>query len=57
VRVEYLGRQLVCQHCGGQLIASDVEGASSDAVATQSAIMERVDQLIDSVRFRSTPPR
>ncbi len=27
IRVEHLGKQVACQHCGGHLIAQDVEGA------------------------------
>ena len=45
VRVEYLGKPLVCQHCGGSLIASDPEAAPPSATRA-SRLLERADQLL-----------
>ena len=50
VRVEYLGRRLVCQHCGGTLLASDPEGAPSSA----SRLLERAEELLQTA-IRRTP--
>ncbi|HVU87474.1 MAG TPA: hypothetical protein VHD36_09130 [Pirellulales bacterium] len=49
VRVEYLGKRLVCQHCGGALIASDPEGSPSHA----SRLLERADALLQSMPRRT----
>jgi predicted RNA-binding Zn-ribbon protein involved in translation (DUF1610 family) len=57
IRVEYLGRQLVCQHCGGHLTASDAEGASGAAALTESALMRRADELLQAVARRRAYPR
>lgn len=50
VRVEYLGAQVVCQHCGAEFQASDSHGASS-STDTGSDILRRVDDLLDSVKL------
>ena len=57
VRVEYLGRQLICQHCGGPITASDVEGASGAAALTESALIRRADALLQAVALRRAYPR
>jgi hypothetical protein len=51
VRVEYLGKRLVCQHCGGALIASDPEGVPSRA----SRLLERADALLQSNPLQTAP--
>jgi DNA-directed RNA polymerase subunit RPC12/RpoP len=48
VRQEYLSRQVVCRHCGGQFLAC--EGSSSEDVG--SDIMRRAEELLDSVKLR-----
>ena len=54
VRVEYLGRAVVCQHCHGRFEASDsavgLKGSSSD-------LMRRADELLESsaIRVRQRP--
>ena len=57
IRVEYLGRQLICQHCGGHLTACDVEGASGAPSLTESALMRRADELLRAVARRTAYPR
>lgn len=37
VRVEYLGRKVVCQHCQGAFVAWDPEGAPPAAVDSSSS--------------------
>lgn len=51
VRVEYLGRLLVCQHCGGNLLASDSEGAPTPV----PGLLRRADELLESVARRRAP--
>jgi predicted RNA-binding Zn-ribbon protein involved in translation (DUF1610 family) len=55
VRVEYLGKRVVCQHCGGSLVASDGAGrgwaagsgaSSSDCPAAGEALLRRADELL-----------
>lgn len=54
VRVEYLGRHVVCQHCHGRFEASDsgiaLKGSSSD-------LLRRADELLElsTVRQRQRP--
>ena len=47
VRIEYLGREMMCNHCGGDFIAD--EGTSPQPVPeSNDAILARVDELLDS---------
>lgn len=48
VRVEYLGKRLVCQHCGGAVLASDPEGAPN----RPSRLLERAEELLQSASRR-----
>ena len=52
VRVEYLGRELVCQHCNGKFVAADGEGAPSSGIK----LLERAEELLQfaAARRRST---
>ncbi len=58
IRVEYLGKRVVCQHCQGQFVATDpatqrydtVHGASSD-------IMRRAEELLQTVTERKPESR
>lgn len=52
VRVEYLGRHLVCQHCQGRFEAADSTGQS--ASDSSSEILLRAEELI-SGEFRTRP--
>jgi len=51
VRVEYLGRQVVCQHCHGRFEAADsankLRGSGTD-------LLRRADELLES--SRQQPP-
>lgn len=42
VRVEYLGRHLVCQHCHGRFVARD----PSNVLHGSDDLMARADQLL-----------
>ena len=57
VRVEYLGRTLICQHCRGKLVASDP--ALSDRLPSDSSLrlLERADELLGMVEQRKQHPR
>ena len=51
IRVEYLGKLLVCQHCHGKLHARDP--ARIDEAEEPSKIMRRADELLASVDHRA----
>lgn len=44
VRVEYLGKKVVCQHCSSRFMAVQ---PGADA-ASQSSLMQRAEQLLKS---------
>ena len=46
VRVSYLGKQVVCQHCDGRFEACDPESAVVDP--SQSSILARADELLET---------
>lgn len=63
VRVEYLGRQVICQHCRSEFVAWDPEGAPPPAAdsavrASDSGIqlLRRADQLLELAQQRLTSP-
>ena len=53
IRVEYLGKLLVCQHCRGQLHARDTVNVSIDEADDSSKILKRADELLASVDHRT----
>lgn len=50
IRVEYLGQQVACQHCGAKFQASEASGVSS-STDTGSEVFRRADELLDSVKL------
>jgi hypothetical protein len=54
IRVEYLGKHVVCQHCRGQFVASD---SANEQILTESAILRRADELLELVSRRRAVPR
>ena len=52
IRVEYLGRRVVCQHCQGKFLAIDPAGVRGDYVDHGSALLRRADALLQSVAQR-----
>jgi len=62
IRVEYLGKQVMCQHCQGRFIASDPSNVRIDNGQAGNALLRRADELLESVdrwksRTRSSYPR
>ena len=55
VRVEYLGRKVVCQHCKGTFAARDPnnEGISLEGVR----LLDRANELLDTASVRAARPR
>lgn len=47
VRVEYLGKKVACQHCGGRFVAKDPSTTESEEVVdSYSTLLRRVDELL-----------
>ena len=55
VRVEYLGRQVICDHCHGRFMATDPNGVASGSVAATSAdLLRRAERLLQVVAHQQT---
>jgi hypothetical protein len=52
IRVEYLGKRVVCQHCQGKFVAMDPACAREDYVDGGSALIRRANELLESVDQR-----
>jgi hypothetical protein len=55
VRVEYLGRQVVCQHCHGPFEACDPANADPPTSSGRN-LLHRADQLLDSFQQHRPGP-
>jgi len=53
VRVEYMGKRVVCQHCKAKFEACDPTSASYPPMESSLSLLARADQLIESAA-RST---
>jgi hypothetical protein len=57
IRVEYLGRNVVCRHCQGQLTAADPATMRFDGETPADALLRRADELLDSLAEKKPQPR
>jgi len=57
VRVEYLGKLVVCQHCSAKFEACDPESVAYPPSDSGLALMRRADELLESVQQRSVLPK
>jgi RNase P subunit RPR2 len=57
IRVEYLGRRVVCQHCQGHLMAADPANVRYTGSAPGNALLRRADELLATVARRKRQPR
>ena len=57
IRVEYLGKQVVCQHCRGRLCACDPANTPIDDSGCSSSLLRRAEELIESVDRRGSKVR
>lgn len=57
VRVEYLGRRVVCQHCRGSLVARDASMGPSPTAERTLNLLERVEELLDMAEQRKQQMR
>ncbi len=49
IRVEYLGKRVVCQHCRGVLIASDGSSRRMTGCQPTEDLLRRADELLERV--------
>ena len=61
IRVEYLGRRVVCQHCQGALTATD-PSMRTDCGESKKSLLRRAEELLAAVsqqkmQSRITHPR
>ena len=57
VRVKFLNKVVVCPHCEGQLIAEDPEASTDPSGSAAFALLQKVDDLLESVEVDTSPPR
>lgn len=48
VRVQYLGKQVLCQHCGARFEAYDLGTASYPPPPSSISLLERAEQLLQT---------
>ena len=53
IRVEYLGKKVVCPHCGARLDAFEVNMAGPSTADPAGALMKRVEELLETVPDQS----
>jgi hypothetical protein len=56
IRVEYLGRKVVCQHCQGALTAAD-PNMRCDCGESRKSLLLRAEELLSTVSLRKTQSR
>jgi hypothetical protein len=54
IRVEYLGREVVCEHCHGKLRAADPQAPQLPHGGTAD-LLRRADELLESTRLPTQP--
>ncbi len=57
IRVVYLGRKLVCQHCQGQMIAADSTNLRCDCAESSNVLLHRADELLETVAHQKSDLR
>ena len=56
IRVEHLGRRVICQHCQGYLLAADPAGMRCDRDELNNSLLRRANELLETVARRKTQP-
>ena len=57
IRVEYLGRSVVCQHCQGRLVAADPANHRCDCAESANSLIRRADELLASISQHKSQSR
>jgi hypothetical protein len=47
VRVEYLGKKVICQHCRGQFVAADSTNDASYFSESGTGLLRRAEELLE----------
>jgi hypothetical protein len=50
IRVEHLGKRMVCQHCRGVLTARDPASTGGAAAEAENDLLRRADMLLQSLQ-------
>jgi hypothetical protein len=48
VRVQYLGKQVICQHCGARFEACDPASGAYPPPSSSLSLLERAEQLLQT---------
>ena len=56
IRVEYLGKRVVCEHCQGKFMAIDATSIRCDFAQTGNSLLRRAEELLESVADLTEPP-
>jgi hypothetical protein len=54
IRVDYLGKRVVCQHCQGTFAAADKSAARDELDDHGSVLLRRANELLESVALRQS---
>ena len=54
IRVEYLGKRVVCQHCRGCFVASDPSGARGHEALPAQSLLRRAEELLQTLSQRES---
>ncbi len=57
VRVEYLGRKVVCQHCRAPFVAGDPQGHAQAPELSGTRLMDRATELINQAETKIAESR
>ncbi len=50
VRVEYLGKQVICQHCSARFVACEPGSAAYPPEGSGLSLLQRAEQLLETAR-------
>jgi hypothetical protein len=53
IRVEYLGREVLCQHCRGHFICRDPAGLPATAARVVDPVLRRAEELLQMAQRRA----
>ena len=53
VRIEYLGKRVVCQHCGAKFVACDPTSGDYPPLESSLSLLERAEELIETASASS----
>jgi hypothetical protein len=54
IRIEYLGKRVVCQHCQGTFAAADATAARGESIDDGSILLQRANELLETVAQRQS---